>query len=263
MANGQDEESLNDDIINHLPKLNQFTFHIYSRIYDYKPNDIRSNEDLHRTFQRFSHQQIVSCVDYFTEENYCQYHCYSYLYTMTTYQNITNNFPGGLFPCVRRISFFDEHPYEHQFFLRLSKAFSFLRELKIENFKAQNEKSSDSEDLPIIEYSSLTKLCLLEVHDHYVEQFLLDSKAFFPNYLAVSVDFHTLDRVTNHFTRARTRRNAAKIKQLIVVGRRRHDFPQNFEEYSPLFVTLIFERKKSTNENTSICLAIGKRTVSF
>ena len=152
---------------------------------------------------------------------------------MTTYENITNNFPGGFFPCVREVSLFDERPYEHQFFLRLSKAFPFLRRLVMKNLKAQNEKpSADSQDWPIIEYSSLIKLILIEVHDDYVEQFLLDSKAFFPNYLSVSVHFHSLERVTNHFTRNQMRINAAKIKHFSLPSHR-HELTQDFKEYFP------------------------------
>lgn len=238
-----DGNRLNNDIVNHLPMLNQFTFNIQSRIYEYKPNDIRSNEDIQRTFQRFPHQQVISCVDYFPDQNFGQCHYYSQPYTMTTYTNITNNFPGGLFPCVSEISLFDERPYEHEFFLRLSKAFPFLRELKIENLKAQNEKSSNTQHLPIIEYSSMTKLYLTEVHDDYIEQFLLDSKAFFPNHLFVSINLHSLERVTNHFTRNQTRINAAKIKHFSLFGCR-HEISEDFGEYFPslekLPICLIF-----------------------
>ena len=227
-----DGNCLNNDIVNHLPMLNQFTFNIHSKIYNYKPNDIRSNEDIQRTFQIFPHQQIISCVDYFPEENFGQCHCYSHPYTITTYRNITNNFPGGLFPCVNKIFLFDERPYEHEFFLRLSKAFPLVRELRIENFKAQNEKSSDTQDLPRIEYSSMTKLYLTEVHDDYIEQFLLDSKAFFRNDLFVAVDLHSLNRVTNHFTRNQMRINTAKIKHLYLFGCQ-HEISQHFGEYFP------------------------------
>jgi len=226
-----DGNRLNNDIINHLPKLNEFQYNIYSRIYDYKQNDIRSNEDIQRTFQIFADQQIISCVDYFPEKSFCQCHYYSYPYRMTFYENITNNFPGGLFPCVREISLFDEHPYEHRFFLRLSKAFPFIRKLTIDNLKAQNEKSSpsDNEDLSIIEYSSMTELCLFNAHDDYIEQFLLDSKAFIPNYFSISIRYHSLERITNHFTRDETRINSKKIKHMLLYSRQ--NFSNDFKKY--------------------------------
>jgi len=41
-------------------------------------------------------------------------------YSLTYYDNITNNFPGGLFKYVVEISLYDERPFEHEFFLRIS-----------------------------------------------------------------------------------------------------------------------------------------------
>ncbi|CAF3783010.1 unnamed protein product, partial [Rotaria sp. Silwood1] len=40
------------------------------------------------------------------------------------YDTITNNFPDGIFKCVRKILFFDERPFEHEFF------FVFLNDLQ-------------------------------------------------------------------------------------------------------------------------------------
>ena len=234
-----DGNRLHNDIVNHLLKLNQFTFNIVSRIYDYQPIDIRSNEDIQRTFEIFSNEQIISCVDYFPEKKFGQCHYYSYPYRLRIYENITHNFPGGLFPCVREISLFDEHPYEHEFFLRLSQAFPFLRKLKIQNFKAQNAKSSDCQHLQVIEYSSLTELYLIEVHDDYIEQFLIDSKAFFPNDLSISVRFQSLERVTNHFTRDQMKLNAAKIKHFFLVNCE-HELSEDFKEYFPNLKTHSF-----------------------
>ncbi|CAF3503625.1 unnamed protein product [Rotaria sp. Silwood2] len=49
-----DGNCLNNDILNHLPKLNHFIFNIQSRIYDYNQIDIRPNEDIQNTFKKFS-----------------------------------------------------------------------------------------------------------------------------------------------------------------------------------------------------------------
>jgi hypothetical protein len=150
---------------------------------------------------------------------------------MTIYEFITNHFPGGLFPSVREISLFDERPYEHRFFLQLSKSFPFLRKLTISNLKPQNEKSSssDNKDLPIIEYSSLTELYLIEIHDDYLEEFLLDFKSLIRNCLTVSVYYDCISRVTNGFTRDETRINSAKIKDLFIPGR--HELSDEFLNY--------------------------------
>ena len=198
---------------------------------EYQGNDIRSNEEIQRTFEKFSNGEIISCVDYFPEENFGQCHCYTSPYRMVFYEFITNHFPGGLFPSVREISLFDERPYEHRFFLQLLKSFPSLRKLTISNLKSQNEKSSslDEKDLPMIEYSSLTEFYLLEIHDDYLEEFLLDCKSTIRNYLTVSVYYDCLSRVTNGFTRDETRINAAKIKDLFIPDR--HELTDKFLNY--------------------------------
>lgn len=98
-----DGNCLNNDIINHLIRLKYFKFNIQSRIYEYNQTDIRSNEDIQATFKNFSNQKVISCVDYFPEQNFSRCHYYSYPYTMKNYDKISNNFPGGLFKCVREI----------------------------------------------------------------------------------------------------------------------------------------------------------------
>ncbi len=67
-------------------------------------------------------------------------HIYTYPYTMTTYENIANNFPGGLFPCVSFVSLYDEHPFEHDFSIRIAQSFPFMTSLTIINRYAQKDK---------------------------------------------------------------------------------------------------------------------------
>jgi hypothetical protein len=60
-----------------------------------------SNEDIQNTLKIFKDNQIKSCVDYFSHNEYSHCHIYFLLYTMKHYKIITNNFPDGLFKCVR------------------------------------------------------------------------------------------------------------------------------------------------------------------
>ncbi|CAF3496483.1 unnamed protein product [Rotaria socialis] len=228
-----DGNCLNNDIINHLPKLNHFIFNIQSRIYDYNQTDIRSNEDIQNTFKSFQNHKINSYVDYFPEENFGQCHYYSYPYTMKNYGNISNHFSDGLFTCVTKISLFDERPFQHEFFLKISQSFPFLEELTINNLQSQNKKSDDdnNEHLPIIKYPHLTKLYLINAHDDYIEQFLLHSKSVLTNYISLSVRYYTLYTVTNDFTREETKINSAKIKHFFLAGRT--IFSKDFREYFP------------------------------
>jgi hypothetical protein len=121
-----DGNELRTNIINHMLQLNKFVFNIRSTIL--LPNEIElpSNEDIQNTFKDFKDDQIISCVDYFQESRYVQCHIYSYPYKIMHYKNITNNFPDGLFKYVRIVSLFDERPFEHEFFLRISQSFSFM-----------------------------------------------------------------------------------------------------------------------------------------
>ncbi|CAF4303127.1 unnamed protein product, partial [Rotaria sordida] len=48
---------------------------------------------------------------------------------MIHYENITNNFSGGLFKCVQTVRLFDERPFEHTFFMRFAQAFPFSKYL--------------------------------------------------------------------------------------------------------------------------------------
>jgi hypothetical protein len=102
--------------INHMSKLNKLTFNIGSLVRFVDENNTPSNEDIKNTFENFN-DIIISNIDYFSKTNLFYYHIYSYPYTWNIYYYITNNFSGGLFKSVREISLFDEHPFEHDFFL--------------------------------------------------------------------------------------------------------------------------------------------------
>ncbi|CAF2743590.1 unnamed protein product [Rotaria sp. Silwood2] len=113
--------NLKINILNHMQKLNQFTFNIRSTIRLHnKISLLLSNEDIQNTFNDFQNNKIISCVDYFSEMERGQCHIYSYPYQLIYYHQITNNFSGGIFKYVREISLFDEQPFEHEFFFQIS-----------------------------------------------------------------------------------------------------------------------------------------------
>ncbi|CAF4758939.1 unnamed protein product, partial [Rotaria sp. Silwood2] len=194
------------NIIDYLPRLNQFQFNIRSTMLLKNQIDLPSNEDIQYTFKDFLNNKIISCVNYFLENNQGQCHIYSYPYTMRRYENIANNFPGGLFTCVYEVSLYDEHPFEHEFFIRIQKSFPFMKRLAIINKKAQKYKQRKklkniNQDLFVIKYSHLKRLILDEAHDDYVEQFLLDTKTCLPYGVDLYVDYKPLKRVTYNFKR--------------------------------------------------------------
>ncbi|CAF1236180.1 unnamed protein product [Rotaria sordida] len=229
--NGND---LKENIIDYLPQLNQFQFNIRSTMLLKNQIDLPSNEDIQYTFKDFLNNEIISCVNYFPEYNEGICLIYSYPYTLRYYENIANNFPGGLFTCVYDVSLYDEHPFEHEFFIRIQKSFPFMERLTIMNRKAQNDKQCEklkntNQDLLVIEYSHLKRLILNEAHDDYVEQFLLDTKTCLPYGLDLHIDYKPLKRVTYNFKRHVTRINCSKIRYICSDTNLR--FPKHFKDY--------------------------------
>jgi hypothetical protein len=152
--------------------------------------------------------QIISCVDYFSKSKLVYCHIYSYPYTWTSYDNITNSFPGRLFKCVREISLHDEHPFEHAFFLRIAQSSPFIEKLSLDNHEQQQ---NDNQQCSIIKYYHL-----IDTHENYVEQFLNDTKMCVLNNVHVRVTYNCLQNVTNDFTRDATRVNGSTVIGLVL-----------------------------------------------
>ncbi|CAF2399966.1 unnamed protein product [Rotaria sp. Silwood2] len=230
-----DGNHLKENILNHMLLLNQFIFDIRSLMFINNQINLPSNEEIQGTFTDFHYTKIISCVDYFVERKEGQCHIYSYPYSMVYYHDITNNFPGGLFKCVREVSLYDEHPFEHDFFLRISQSFPFLDQLSLINRHAQNYKQSsksmnDNKNLSVVKYSYLKSLRIRQVHDDYIEEFLFHTKTYFENIL-LDVDYKALERVTENFTRDDTRINSAKINEIYLFGDVK--YPRFLHHYFP------------------------------
>jgi hypothetical protein len=210
---------LKKNIINHLPLLREFMFNIHSKfsLYDHIP--VLSNEDIQCTFTDFKDYKVISNIDYFPTDRTGQCHIYSYPYTLTHYNDITNNFPGGLFNYVQVVTLFDERPFEHDFFMRIAQAFPFLKDLTITNsepqkYKEYSNSNDENQHFPIIEYPHLIYLKFFQIHDDYAEQFLLDTKTCFLNDIYLSIRNDVLQRVTENLTRDATQNNYSKVKTL-------------------------------------------------
>ena len=218
-------------ISSYLPKLNLFEFHICSRIFFNNQMNILSKEDLEETFRDFPHntKQILSCVDYYPEKQLAQYHVYTYPSKMKYYQNLTNSFPDGLYPYVRLISLYDRYPFEHEFFIRISQSFPFLEELSLINQKPQKPQESDNST--IVEYDHLLELHLSGAHDDYLEEFLSNRKTTFLQNVILHVDYESLERVTENFTRDDTRVNCAKINKIYIFGEKYYS--KSLQDYFP------------------------------
>ncbi|CAF1408516.1 unnamed protein product [Rotaria sordida] len=160
----------------------------------YSKTNLPSNEDIQNTFKDFKDNQIISCIVYFEKRKRSRCHIYSYPYQLKHYDNITNNFRDGLFKYVCEVSLYDEHPFEHEFFLRVTQSFPLLETLTVINEQRQNNKrfrksENENEDLLIVKYLHLIQLNLREAHKDYHEQFLFDTKTCVPNDVHIRMNY--------------------------------------------------------------------------
>lgn len=210
-----DGTNLKRDIFDHLSRLKKFTFTIQSSLGHSNQIDFRSNEDIQNTFTDFPNSPIIS-----KNTQFSQCLIYTYPYQLKYYHHISNRFPGGLFEGVHEVRLYDEHPFEHEFFLQIQKSFPTLRYLSIQNYKPQQHKKcydkskNNDQELPIIEYPYLTNLSLNKVHDDYLELFLDETRVCLSNNLHLNLDYHSMKRITHSFPRDATRINCAKLKSV-------------------------------------------------
>lgn len=204
-------------VINHMARLSKFTFNIRSEVDFNDGISFVSNEDIENSFSNFQFSQVMCWVDYFFALEFGQCRIYSCPYVWKEYHQITNSFPGGLFPHVEKISLFDDRPFEYEFFLRISQSFPLIKVLKLVNKKPQQQKKrsgqskDDNEHLPIIEYPHLRELDLQHVHTDYLEQFLLATKTCLPSGVCLLTSYALLAVVTHGFRRTATRFNCSRM----------------------------------------------------
>ncbi|CAF4989397.1 unnamed protein product [Rotaria sp. Silwood1] len=231
-----DGNHIKTNILSHIPQLNIFSFHIHSLMFINNQLNLPSKEDIQETFIDLKHTKIISYVDYFREKQLGKCHVYSYPSEMQYYQYITNHFPGGLYKYVCLISLYDEHPFEHEFFIKISQSFPFLESLTLINNQSQKSKQSyksinNDYNSSIVIYNHLITLEISKVHEDYIEEFLFNRKTFFHNNIYLNINYKSLERVTHSFTRYDTRINSAKISDVILVGEK--TYSKYLRDYFP------------------------------
>jgi len=231
-----DGNNLKNDIISYMPHLKTFEFNIRSAIHVETATNVSSIEYIRNTFNDFTDYKIISYIDHFPDEKCSECHMYSYPNTMSHLRRLTNNFPGELFQYIREVLLEDQYPFEHEFFIRISQSFPLLKILSIENCSPQNRKqlqqsNENNQYLPVIQYPHLTHLYFLSVHSDYIEQFLFDTKTHLSNYIQLYINYRSLQKVTNNFTRNETKINCAKVRHLINTDT--SNIPEDFHEYFP------------------------------
>ena len=210
---------LDNEILIHMPRLHTFTFYIGSKN-DVDPAVHVCGDDIEQTFTNIKYGQVGCMVDYF-------YQCYMVhrVFSLPTRFNrlthITNNIPNIVFNSVTDLKLQDRIPFKQEFFIRLARAFPFLKNLSITNIwspfsSLHDQKLCDKTWCSIIEYSHLMFLDVKSAHSDYLEQFLNGKKTYLPCITKLKVAYNALKMVTENFTKDEMRRNCSRMEQLII-----------------------------------------------
>jgi hypothetical protein len=175
---------LDNEILIHMPQLRTFTFHIASETVINDSSIRVSTDDIHRL------------------------------------KKITNNIPDLIFHSVIHLKLWDKHPFKHEFFIRLARAFPSLQYLTMWNIQSPCWKFDKFQHLKndwpsIVEYPHLISIDIRCAHTYYVEHFLNETKTRLPCLTELKVEYNDLQKVTMNFTRPETRRNCARVKRLL------------------------------------------------
>jgi hypothetical protein len=200
-----------------MPQLHTFNFYI-SMQNEINDSTIRlSNNDIQRTFTNRRYEEVACIVDY-SNNSKVIYNVFSLPFTFDRLERLSNNFPFILFNNVIRLTLWDKAEFEHEFFVRVARAFPLLRYLIINNLRPPfwifRKLPPDDYYSPIVEYPHLISLDLSFANSYYVDQFLNEKKTNVPCLTKLNVLYEILESVTKNFTRNETRRNCAKVKHL-------------------------------------------------
>ena len=225
-----DGHHLSDEIFLHMPRLNKFTFRISTMVLNLDGNLTHlSNDDIQRSFVGKIYQSVGSYTDENPMKENVQCNVYSLPYPFNMFHDLNNCFQGDMiFEKVRLLAVYDKRPFNHEFFRLVSRCFSCLRTLRIENDEQQIDQQHSS---TLILFPHLTSLNLTLAHNDYAEQFLLKRKTCVPRLVHLYIEYESLVMLTNHFTNDRTVLNCAQLKSLSIV----EPFvrPKNFHSYFP------------------------------
>ncbi|CAF2812074.1 unnamed protein product [Rotaria sp. Silwood2] len=227
-----DGTHLENEILVYMPQLHSFTFYICTYIDTVGLIHNLSSEDIQRTFINIGQHHVASIVNYINDT---QIVCsiFSIPFTFDRLEDIGNIFPNITFSCVTYLLVQDVVPFNHEFFVRVVRAFPLLKTFRIFNCESQSLCNiNSSESYEIAKYPYLTYLDMLGADINYIEQFLNEKKTYVPHLTKLKVVYNSLRIVTNNFTREETRYNCAKIKRLLMVIPLVHS--KDFYYYFPL-----------------------------
>ncbi|CAF1515223.1 unnamed protein product [Adineta steineri] len=234
-----DGTELYDEVLVHMSQLNKFIFSVNTSVFiENNEMDVPLSEDIQNSFIGREYGQVSSCVhfeprtpkdtsiDFVEAKAVIKSHIYSLPYQFESFLHLNNSFQGGMFVNVRYLTMTDSFPFEHEFFKTISDCFPFLKSLTISNLKPQKNKQHSS---TLISFPHLNILNLVNAHDDYAEQFLVDTNTHLPCLLDLCITYESLEIITNNFTNDATRPYCSKLKGLHM--HKPFVRPKHFDEY--------------------------------
>ena len=225
---------LDNEILIYMPQLHTFTFYIDCQNAVGGNTDICvSTDDIKKTFTDIEHRQVDCMVDYYESMKIiCR--VFSLPFKFHRLERIGNNIPNIVFNSVTHLKLWDKNAFKHEFFVRLARAFPFVKNLSIWNIKPAYLEIPefhlrDKDWCSLVEYPHLISLDIDSVHFSYAEHFLNETDTHLPRLTELKIGYEALKMVTKDFTNNKMRRNCAKVKQLIIDKQIVH--PKNFYCY--------------------------------
>ncbi|CAF0987158.1 unnamed protein product [Adineta steineri] len=205
----------------HMPQLTSFNFYLGMK---YNKCDLLrylSNNNIKQNYVNIRDQTILDFVQNVNHE--IVYHILTLPVQFTEFAYVGNTLPNITFNYVTDLVLYDEVPFEHEYFLRISKTFPNLTKLNVINLTPWSYDMHISFDNviqahEIVEYSHLRSLDITRTSIFYVEQFFNETKTRLPSLTELKVFYEELRIITQDFTRQTTRRNCANVKQLGING---------------------------------------------
>jgi hypothetical protein len=202
-----------------MSRLTSFNFYLSTQ--NNKNDFVRylSNNNIKQNCVNIGNQAILDFVQNVNHTSI--YHIFTLPFQFTRLDFIGNIFPSNTFNYVTELAVYDEVPFEHEFFLRISKAFPNLRRLYVMNSRPLSYDTHISLDnaiqaYEIVEYRHLSFLDITRTSMFYVEEFLNETKTHLPSLIELKVRYEDLRIITQDFTRETTRLNCANVKRLVI-----------------------------------------------
>ncbi|CAF4004142.1 unnamed protein product [Rotaria sordida] len=205
-----DGSILEKKILQYLPRLCQFNYHIRSILKN------TFHITINRIRQSFlKHEQPFDCVlDHF-KNKYGQCQIYSLPFIGSRLDFISNRFPlfdiKNTFSNVTILLLFDDvKPFESIFFERVARALSRLRTLEIINQLEQQEKTTTQKTN--IDFPHLAVLILYDIHIDYAEEFLC--QIHLPSLIELAINKDMLLKIISQ-NQQQARHNCSKVARLL------------------------------------------------